>query len=85
MNFNKKYDIFLSHASEDKASIARPLADRLRALGLRVWFDELTLRIGDKLRESIDKGLRDSNYGVIILSKSFFSKNWTKIELEDYL
>ena len=39
------YDIFLSHASEDKDDVARPLALLLQKLGLRVWFDEFELRI----------------------------------------
>ncbi len=75
------YDAFISHASEDKSSIVRPLAKSLTKLGLRVWYDEFELRIGDSLRESIDKGLVNSRYGIVILSKAFFSKNWPKYEL----
>ncbi len=77
-----RYDVFLSHASEDKDSFVRPLAQSLVNLGLKVWFDEFNLQIGDKLRESIDNGLGDSDHGVIILSKNFFAKSWTKMELE---
>jgi hypothetical protein len=76
------WDLFISHASEDKADIARPLTDMLRAKGLEVWYDEYTLRIGDSLRRSIDNGLAKSRYGVVILSPSFFAKNWTQKELE---
>lgn len=74
-------DIFISHASEDKADFVKPLADELIELGLSVWYDEYTLRIGDSLRRSIDKGLAESKYGLIILSKAFFDKNWTQYEL----
>lgn len=81
-NRAKEFDIFLSHASEDSNNIARPLANRLKELGLTVWFDEITLEIGDKLRDSIDRGLRSSDFGVVILSKNFFSKKWTKAGLE---
>ena len=49
---------------------------------MKVWFDEFTLHIGDKLRESIDNGLRKSKFGIVILSKNFFSKEWTNLELE---
>ena len=52
-----RFDIFLSHASEDKETFARPLAEQLQAAGLRVWFDEFTLTVGDGLRRSIDRGL----------------------------
>jgi hypothetical protein len=49
------WDGFISHASEDKATVARPLAFRLQQLGLHVWMDETQLRIGDSLRLIIDK------------------------------
>ena len=42
-------DPFVLHASEDKDSFVRPLAHTLRVLGLEVWYDEFSLRIGDSL------------------------------------
>jgi hypothetical protein len=75
------YDAFISHASEDKASLVRPLARALERAGFRIWYDEFDLRIGDSLRESIDKGLASSRYGIVILSPAFFAKNWPKYEL----
>jgi hypothetical protein len=75
------WDVFISHASEDKEAVARPLAHRLRELGLRVWFDESVLEVGDSLRDSIDRGLAHSRFGVVIVSPSFFGKHWTKKEL----
>ena len=47
------WDIFISHASEDKDEVLRPLAIELKRSGLKVWFDETALQIGDSLRESI--------------------------------
>ena len=76
------WDVFISHAWEDKESFARPLAKALEAKGLRVWFDEFTLRVGDKLRRSIDHGLANSRYGVVILSPYFFGKEWPQKELD---
>jgi hypothetical protein len=75
------YDAFISHANEDKARIARPLARELGRLGFSVWFDEFSLKVGDSLRKNIDRGLRLSRYGIIILSTSFFAKNWPQYEL----
>jgi TIR domain len=75
-------DVFVSHASEDKESIARPLAEQLRACGLTVWFDEYELELGDSLRRRIDDGLRHSRVGVVILSHSFFAKEWPQRELD---
>lgn len=77
----RKWDVFISHASEDKGTVARPLADLLRARGLEVWLDENELKLGDSLREKIDHGLSNSRYGVVILSKSFFGKDWPIKEL----
>jgi len=76
------HDVFISHASEDKDSFVRPLANALIANGLNVWFDEMTLRIGDSLRQKIDKGLANSKVGLVVLSPSFIKKGWTNYELD---
>ena len=75
------WDAFISHASEDKESFVRPLAVALRDRGLNIWYDEFTLQVGDSLRRSIDQGLADSNYGIIVFSPSFFAKKWPQDEL----
>lgn len=77
-----RFDVFISHASEDKEEFVRPLAAELSRLGLRVWYDEWTLTMGDSLRQKIDEGLASSDYGVVVVSRSFFSKNWTRAELD---
>ena len=69
-----EWDVFISHASEDKNAIARPLAEALKAHGLRVWYDEFSLTVGDSLRKKIDQGLSNSHFGIVILSVRF-SKN----------
>lgn len=76
------FDVFISHASEDKNDFVRPLASALQAEGLTVWYDEFTLRIGDSLRQKIDQGLARSRVGIVVLSESFFSKGWTNYELD---
>lgn len=80
--YEKEYDVFISHASEDKEAVARPLAEALRENGLSVWYDEFELRIGDSLRRKIDKGIAKSNFGVIVISRDFISKGWTNYELD---
>lgn len=79
---NTEYDLFISHASEDKEEFVRPLAETLEGMGIKVWYDEFTLKVGDSLRKSIDLGLVKSKYGTVILSPSFCSKNWTQYELD---
>jgi hypothetical protein len=78
----REYDLFLSHASEDKDVIARPLYSALVAKGVSVWFDEAVLELGDSLRRKIDEGLAKCRYGVVILSPRFLSKEWPRRELD---
>lgn len=75
------HDVFISHASEDKDSLVRPLAQELTDMGFNVWYDESTLKVGDSLRQKIDQGLSSSRYGVVVLSGAFFAKNWPQYEL----
>jgi hypothetical protein len=75
------WDAFICHASEDKENFVRPLANELRNKGLVIWYDEFTLQVGDSLRGSIDKGLAESGYGIVVLSPDFFRKRWPQQEL----
>jgi hypothetical protein len=75
------WDVFISHASEDKEVFVTPLAEALQAAGLKVWYDSSSLRVGDSLRESIDTGLRDSRFGVVVISPAFLRKRWPQKEL----
>lgn len=76
-----RWDVFISHASEDKDDVAHPLTRLLQEEGLHVWLDENELRLGDTLSGKIDEGLAQSRFGVVILSKHFFAKSWTAREL----
>lgn len=76
------WDVFISHASADKPTVGQPLKEALEAHGVRVWFDEAVLRIGDSLRRNIDQGLRRSAAGVVVLSPSFFNRGWPNYELD---
>jgi hypothetical protein len=77
-----EWDVFVSHATEDKDEVVRPLVSELDARNVRVWYDEFELRIGDSLRRKIDAGLARSRFGVVVLSRSFFAKNWPQYELD---
>lgn len=76
-----KWHVFISHASEDKQAIAKPLADALIAAGLLVWYDDYSLTVGDSLRQKIEEGLSKSQFGIVILSQAFLSKHWPQQEL----
>ncbi|MCD4663943.1 MAG: toll/interleukin-1 receptor domain-containing protein [Bacteroidales bacterium] len=75
-------DVFISYASEERDSVAKPLAEVLTSLGVSVWFDQFDLKIGDSLRRKIDEGLAKCKYGVVVLSPSFFKKHYPNIELD---
>jgi tetratricopeptide (TPR) repeat protein len=73
------WDVFVSHASEDKAGFVEPLVAELRARGLQVWYDRHEIKLGDQLRAKLDEGLRGSRFGVVVLSPRVF-KYWPEAE-----
>jgi len=82
---SNEWDVFVCHASEDKAAFARPLAQRLQGIGFKVWLDDWCLEVGDSLAQSIEVGLQSSRYGIVVLSPAFLSKKWPRQELSAML
>ena len=80
-SMSERWDIFISHASEDKDKFVRPLAVALTALRVSVWYDEFSLKPGDSISRSIDKGIAGSRFGLVVISPAFLSKRWTEHEL----
>ena len=82
-NSEEEYDVFVSHATEDKESFSDEFVLILQEkYNLKVWYDVVSIKWGDSIRTEIDKGLKKSKFGVVILSRSYISKYWTKYELE---
>ncbi len=79
-----EYDVFVSHAWEDKEDFVDDFVDALTNLGIKVWYDTTQIKWGDSMRERIDDGLRKSRFGVAILSPNYIAENkyWTKAELD---
>ena len=79
-----EYDVFVSHAWEDKEAFVNDFVDELRAKGAKVWYDQTQMKWGDSMRAKIDDGLRKSKFGVVILSPDYIAdhKYWTKAELD---
>ncbi|RZB31702.1 MAG: hypothetical protein SRB1_01321 [Desulfobacteraceae bacterium Eth-SRB1] len=75
------HDSFISYAVEDNDFVS-DVAYGLKSNGLSVWFAPLCLKVGDKLLDSIEKGLSESRTGILVLSKSYLSKNWTSYEMD---
>ena len=82
LNQRNTYDFFISHASEDKEGFVRDLAIALEAEGAKVWFDKFILKVGDSLRRKIDQGLRESRFGIVVISRNFIAKEWPQKELD---
>ena len=72
-------DVFLSHSAKDKA-VVRPLAERLRADGVKVWFDERVLKPGDSIPARIEEGLERSRVLVLCMSAHAFGSDWARLE-----
>jgi hypothetical protein len=73
---------FIAHASEDADAIAQPLSEWLHRRGFTVWSAASELVVGQSLRQGIERGLAQSEVGVVILSPAFFAKHWTRRELD---
>ncbi len=73
------YDVFVSHSAKDKAAV-RPLAERLHADGLKVWFDEWQIKPGDSIPAKIEEGLERSRVLVLCMSANAFGSDWAQLE-----
>jgi len=82
---NELKDVFICHASEDKPEIIKPLVDVFKREGISYWYDEAEIKWGDSIIEKVNEGLRVSRYVIVVISKSFLSKNWPKRELNSAL
>ena len=69
----------LSHSAKEKA-VVRPLAERLRKDGLKVWFDEWVLKPGDSIPANIEEGLEHSRLLVPCMSANASRSDWAQLE-----
>lgn len=77
------YDVFLSHSAKDK-EVVRPVAERLRADGLRVWFDEWEIHPGDSIPAKVEEGLECSRVLVFCMSANAFGSDWVTLESQTF-
>ncbi len=76
-----EYDVFISHAREDKPDFVEPLVAELKRLSIKVWYDADQLSWGDDVPQAINRGLSKSRFVVVVLSEVFLSKRWPQNEL----
>ena len=79
-----EYDVFLSHATPDKPWI-QTLAERLEALGLRVFVDVLEINPGDNWVIRLNDALERSRYLVLVLSDHTEGRPWVVQEWTSWM
>lgn len=76
-----RFDVFFSYAAEDE-EFAKELVGALKFKGLRVWYAPIDLIVGDKLLDSIEKGVNNSSSGILLISNYYLKKAWTNFEMD---
>ena len=81
---DEEYDVFVSHAWEDKEGFVDEFVAELEKLGIKVWYDKQRIKWGDSMRAKIDDGLKKSKFGIAVISPDYIAngKYWTKAELD---
>ena len=81
---NEEYDVFVSHAWEDKEGFVDEFVMELEKLDIKVWYDKQRIKWGDSMRARIDEGLKKSKFGIAVISPDYIAdgKYWTKAELD---
>jgi energy-coupling factor transporter ATP-binding protein EcfA2 len=81
MSTQFEFDIFLSHSAKDKP-VVQALAERLCAAGLKVWYDNWEITLGDSIPGKIDYGLTNSRVLLLFMSVNAFGSDWVRLERE---
>jgi len=74
------FDVFISHSSQDKELFVRPLAAKLKAQELSIWFDEDCIDAGDNILLAILSGIREAVCTVLIITENSWPGLWTWVE-----
>ena len=80
-----EYDVFVSHANDNKQAFVDSLSAGLNRLGIKVWYDSSILDWGDDWKAKIEDGLTQSRFGIVVLSPQFIDREWTTKELQSLL
>ena len=82
---SQKAQFFICHASDDKDEFVRPLAKYFLKSGASIFYDEYSIKLGDSISSKINQGLKEAEVAIIVLSYSFFQKNWPEAELQSLI
>ncbi len=74
-------DVFLCHASEDKETVVNPLYESLEKAGISCWLDRNEIQWGDSITQSVNHGMSQVRFVIVVVSEAFLAKPWPKREL----
>ena len=79
-----KYDIFISYSHHDKNDLVVPLVAALEKKGVSIWFDKFEIKMGDSITDKISEGLRESRFGLVVISPHYVKSTWARQELNAF-
>lgn len=79
------FDVFISHASEDKDAIARPIYEALQKRGVKAFLDEAHIGWGENFTTKINTALGAARHVVCVISQNSVDKDWPLAEVNTAL
>ena len=76
------YDIFISHCHKDKLKYVDNLAEELKKIGIKLFYDSNDITWGDNIKDRIDHGLKNCKLAIVVISNKYFGREWTEYEIE---
>lgn len=80
-----QFDVFVSHANDNKEEFVNALTAALSRLGISIWYDANILDWGDNWKLQIANGLKKCRFGIVVVSPEFLGREWTEKELNELL
>lgn len=80
-----QFDVFVSHANDNKEEFVNALTAALSRLGISIWYDANILDWGDNWKLQIVNGLKKCRFGIVVVSPEFLGREWTEKELNELL
>lgn len=77
--------LFISHSSKDKDKIVRPLVKSLQKHNINIWYDEKDILDGDSISQAVFRGLKSSQFVILIITQNVWKSNWVWLESGGYL
>ncbi|MBI1188721.1 MAG: TIR domain-containing protein [Alphaproteobacteria bacterium] len=81
----ENFEVFISHASEDKELIARPIYEACERLGLKTFLDEPHIGWGENFTKKINTALGSARTVLAIVSSNSVAKDWPVLEINTAL